>query len=118
MHAPLVVALYGRSLILASVGKRLEANHRLRVVTLDDSAPEPALVSLAPDVLIIDLGTMDVASALALLGGRPDMLLVGLEASGARLLVLSAAQARGLTTEDLMGLIDRRAELPVAPRGA
>jgi hypothetical protein len=39
------------------------------------------------------------------------MLLVGLEASGARLLVLSGRQARVLTTEDLVLLIERRAEL-------
>ena len=111
MHASPVVALYGCSLILASVGKRLETNHRLRVVTLDGSAPESALGSLAPDVLLVDLDAIDVVSAVALLGDRPDMLLVGLEASGARLLVLSGRQARALTTDDLVLLIERRAEL-------
>ncbi len=111
MQDALVVALYGRSLILASVGKRLEQDHRLRVVTLDPAAPEPALRGLGPDVLLVDLGTIDVASAVALLGDRPDMLLVGLEASGARLLVLSGRQASALTTRDLVGLIERRAEL-------
>lgn len=111
MHASQVVALYGRSLILASVGKRLEANDRLRVVTVDGSAPESALASLAPDVVLVDLATIDVSSAVALLGGRPHTLLVGLEASGARLLVLSGREARVLTSEDLVLLIERRAEL-------
>lgn len=110
MHASLVVALHGRSLILASVGKRLEANHRLRVVTLEGSAPESALASLAPDVVLVDLDAIDVGSAVALLDDQPDMLLVGLEASGARLLVLAGRQARVLSTEDLVLLIERRAE--------
>ena len=111
MHASLVVALHGRSLILASVGKRLEANHSLRVVTLEESAPQSALASLAPDVVLVDLDAIGVGSAVALLGDQPDMLLVGLEASGARLLVLAGRQARVLSTEDLVLLIERRAEL-------
>ncbi len=111
MPASLVVALYGRSLILASVGERLEANHHLRVVTVDDPVPRSALASLAPDVLLVDLDAIDVAAAVGLLADQPDALLVGLEGSGARLLVLSGRQARVLTTEDLVLLIDRRAEL-------
>lgn len=110
MHASLVVALHGRSLMLASVGKRLEANHRLHVVTLEGSAPESALASLAPDVVLVDLDAIDVGSAVALLDDQPDMLLVGLEASGVRLLVLAGRQARLLSTEDLVLLIERRAE--------
>ncbi len=111
MHASLVVALLGRSLILASVGKRLEANHRLHVVTLDGSAPESALASHAPDVVLVDLDAIDIVRAVALVDDRPDTLLVGLEASGARLLVLSGRQARVLTTGDLVLLIERRARL-------
>lgn len=114
MHVPLVVALYGRSLILASVGTRLEGSPRFRVVTVEGPVMAAALAALAPDVLIVDLGTIEIASALALLTDRPEMLLVGLEASGARLLVLSGNQARTLTTDDLVGLIEQRVES--APR--
>lgn len=111
MSASLVVALLGRSLILASVGKRLEANHHLHVVTLDGPAPEPVLAALDPDVVLVDLDAMDTVDAVALADDRPDTLLVGLEASGARLLVLTGRQARMLTTEDLVLLIERRAGL-------
>ena len=114
MHASLGVALLGRSLILASVGKRLEANHRLHVVTLDEAASEAALASLCPDVVLVDLDVTDIASAIALAGAYPDTLLVGLEASGARLLVLSGRQARALTTEDLEQLIERT--MPLMPQ--
>jgi hypothetical protein len=105
----LTVVLYGRSLILASVASRLEGNPRLRVVTLEGPPIEPALTSLDLDVLMVDLDAISVEQALALLDGRPDVLLVGLEASGARLLVLSGKHARSLGADDLVGLIDRRA---------
>lgn len=110
MQASLVVALLGRSLILASVGKRLEANHRLHVVMVDGAAPEAALASLAPDVVLVDLDVIDIVSAVALADLHPDTLLVGLAASGARLLVLSGREARVLTTKDLELLIERRSQ--------
>jgi hypothetical protein len=44
----------------------------------------------------------------ALLRDRPDLLLVGLEASGAHLLVLSGEQAGSFSTDDLMALVERR----------
>lgn len=106
---PITVAFYGRSLILASLASRLGANPRLRVVTVEGPSIESALASLDPDVLMVDLDTVEVDRALALLAGRPDVLLVGLEASGARLLVLSGAQARTLGSDDLVGLIERQA---------
>lgn len=111
MDASLVVAVHGSSLILASVAKRLEANHDLRVVTLDGSAPSSELASIHPDVLLVDLDAIGVAPAIALAGDRRDMLLVGLEASGARLVVLAGRRASVLSTEDLVQLIGRHAEL-------
>jgi hypothetical protein len=115
MRTPLMVALYGRSLILAGVGERLAKDHHCRVVTLEDGAPESALASLAPDVLFVDLDTIDPASAVGLLGGQANMVLIGLEASGARLLVLSGREARAMATEDLVRMIERP-EAPVPQR--
>jgi hypothetical protein len=103
-----VVALYGRSLMLAGVEQRLARQPHLRVVAIDGPTAGQALGPLAPDVLIVDLGTVPMESALALLGDRPDLLLVGLEASGARLLVLSGEQAGSFGTDDLMALVERR----------
>jgi hypothetical protein len=108
MPAPLVVAMYGRSLILASVGRRLESDHHLRLVTLDD-ASETGLDGLSPDVLLVDLGVTTVPAALALLDERPNTLLVGIDGSGARLLVLSGSRARAMTTKGLVRLMERHA---------
>ncbi len=108
VRSRLVVALYGRSLMLAGLGRRLARQPRLRIVEIDGPTAADALGPLVPDVLVLDLEAVPIESALALLRDRPDLLLVGLEASGARLLVLSGEQARAIGTEDLVALIDRR----------
>ena len=64
------------------------------------------LAQLGPDVLLVDLGVVSPEAALALAQGRPELLLIGLDAAGERLLVLSGQQARALSTADLVGLIE------------
>ena len=107
MRAPLVVGLYGRSLIIASVGHRFYASGRFLLLTIDAA---DTLAAVFPDVLMVDLAELDSAAALALLTDRPELLIVGLDGSGARLLVLGGNQARTLSTDDLVGLIERRVE--------
>lgn len=101
-----VVALYGHSLMLAGVARRLARQAHLHVVLVDGLTAADALGPLVPDVLFVDLDTVPIESALALLSDRPDLLLVGLEASGARLLVLSGAQAGSFGTDDLVALME------------
>lgn len=103
------MVLYGDSLVLAGVGKSLREYPRLEVISVDAS-PELAereLNGLCPDVVILDLGAVTKEFAFALLRDHPDLLLIGLDPGGDRLLVLSGQQARALTTEDLVRLIDR-----------
>ena len=107
-RSPLVVALYGRSLMLAGVGQRLARQANLSVIAVDGPTAGEALGPLAPDALIVALGTVSIESALALLDDRPDLLLIGLEASGARLLVLSGEQAGSFGTDDLVALVEHR----------
>jgi hypothetical protein len=107
VRSQLVVALYGRSLMLAGLGRRLARQPHLRVVAVDGPSVCDALGPLVPDVLMVDLGAASIESALAALRDRPDLLLVGLEAGGARLLVLSGEQASTVGTDDLVALIER-----------
>jgi hypothetical protein len=93
--------------MLASVARRLVRQPDVRVVAINGPTLAGALGPLESDVLIVDLGTISIESALALLRDRPELLLVGLEASGARLLVLSGEQAGSVGTEDLIALIER-----------
>ncbi len=114
----LVVAVYGRSLLAAGVAGRLAHRARLHVVAIDGPSPAEALGSLGADALVVDLASVPLESALGLLTGRPDLLLVGLEASGARLLVLSGERAGGVGIEDLGALIERGLPGPSAGPGA
>lgn len=109
VRSQLVVALYGRSLMLAGLGRRLARQPHLHVVEIDGPTAADDLGALVPDVLVVDLEAVPIESALALLSDRPDLLLIGLEASGARLLVLSGEQAGSFGTDDLMALVERRA---------
>jgi hypothetical protein len=103
----LCVALYGPSLMVAGVARRLGRQSGLDVVQLEGPTVSDALGSLQPDALILDLNTVSIEAAVALLRDRPDLFLVGLEASGARLLVLSGTQARAVGSDDLVALIQR-----------
>jgi hypothetical protein len=102
----LLVALYGRSLLLAGVARRLARHSHLDVVQIDGPTPADALGPLLPDALILDLGTVPIDAALALLRDRPELILVGLEAAGARLLVLSGDRARAISTRGLIALLE------------
>jgi hypothetical protein len=103
----LLVALYGSSLMLAGLARRLEREGGLEVVPVEGRTVGDALGTIRPDALIVDLNTVPIESAVALLHDRPDLFLVGLEASGARLLVLSGNHARAVRGDDLVALMSR-----------
>ncbi|NLX37246.1 MAG: hypothetical protein GXY68_11220 [Chloroflexi bacterium] len=101
------VVLYGESVVLAGVGKSLERYPHLEVLSLaaDYDAPQ-TLHALCPDAVILDLGIVSTDLAFSLLKDRPDLLLIGLDPGGDRLMVLSGREARNLTTDDLARLIE------------
>lgn len=115
MRAPFVVALFGQSLILSSVGRQLGQREGIDVVTVDGADVSSAMGSRAPDVLMVDLQAVDIGSAIAVVDAHPDLLVVGLEPSGARLVVLAGRHARTMTTEELVALIERRADATSGP---
>ena len=108
------VVLYGDSLVLAGVGESLRRYPRLEVVVADASRGliESDLHTLRPGAVIIDLGLVSRELAFDLLHDHPDLLLIGLDPGGDRLIVLSGQQARALTTDDLVRLIDRGNDQP------
>ncbi len=114
MDARRKVVLYGDSVVLAGMGATLERYPRLEVISL---AVPPAttprqLDDLCPSVVVLDLGMVKTDFVFALLSDHPDLLLIGLDPGGDRLLVLSGQHARGLATEDLVRLIESCAGLP------
>jgi DNA-binding NarL/FixJ family response regulator len=101
------VVLYGDSVMLAGVGQSLERYPNLEVVSLDASGADAPreLAAIHPEAVILDLSIV-TTDFIALLHAHADLLLVGLDPSGDRLLVLSGQQARSLTMGDLARLIE------------
>jgi hypothetical protein len=101
------VLLYGKSLILGTVGISLQQFPHLEVIAL--SPPLPAaqeLDALAPDVIIFDVEAAHPESALSLLEACPGLLLIGIDPASDRLLMVSGQQTHALTMQDLVQAID------------
>ena len=100
----LTVALYGNSLVLASIGARLERRTRLHTVTIDAKLPGAAekLSALQPDVVVVDLGIAQPDPVVGLWKNRPEVLLIGVDLGADRMLILSGQPARALTAESLI----------------
>jgi len=113
------VVLYGDSVVLAGVGQSLQRYPALQVLSLDApslDAPRE-LAALQPAAVILDLSVVSTSSAISLLDDCPELLLIGLEPEGERLVVLSRVWPRALATEDLVRLIETGALGPAAARG-
>ena len=113
MNKRIRVILYGRSLILSTVAASLQRHPHLEVVPL--ALPLPTvqeLGALCPQVVIFDLESVPPEFPFSLLHEQPGLLVIGMDAAGDKLLVLSGQQARSLTTETLVQVIEGRAHWP------
>jgi hypothetical protein len=108
------VVLYGNSLVLACMGASLEAYSGIELTCLNVRPPAAAqeLCALSPTAIIFDLSAVPPEFPFSLLREQPDLLLIGVDAAGDKLLVLFGQQARSLTTEALVQLIEGRAHSP------
>jgi hypothetical protein len=102
------VILYGKSVILGSVGAGLQDVAGLEIVALDTPLPTTqGLAELSPDVIIFDLAAAHPEAGLLLLRERPGLLLVGVDPASDELLVLSGRQERAVAVADLLRVIHR-----------
>jgi CheY-like chemotaxis protein len=106
------VALYGNSLVLASIGARIERRTGLHPVTIDTTLPAAVerLSALQPDVVLLDLGTTQPDPVIALWKARPELMLIGVDLNADRMLILSGQPARALAGEDLIETLTTRLE--------
>lgn len=101
------VVIYGNSLVVSSIGASLQGCADLQVVLVDLNAPDAqqCLKALQPDIVIFDLGTVRSDFPVALFKETPHLLLIGVDLTADRALLLSGQPARVLTTEDLLQVI-------------
>jgi hypothetical protein len=101
------VVLYGNSLVVSSVGASLRDRAGLELVRLDAGVPDAAqrLEALRPDVVLFDLATAQPDFAVTLLKEHTKLLLIGVDLTNARMLVLSGHESNVLTVDDLLHVI-------------
>jgi hypothetical protein len=101
------VLLYGRSLILGTVGASLKQCPHLEIVSLAPPLPTAQeLGALAPDVIIFDVEAARPEPAISLLEARPSLLLMGIDPSNDQMLLWFGQHSRALAMQDLVQAIN------------
>jgi hypothetical protein len=102
------VILYGRSVILGTVGASLERYPNLEIISLAFPLPgDEELAALGPDVILFDMDIEYPDAVFSLLKNYPNLLLVGVNPDKAQIMVWSSGQASALTTQDLVQVINQ-----------
>ena len=85
------VILYGNSVFLAGIRADLAERARVEVLAVEPGSPDAAAIVRArrPTALIFDLSVTQPESAVSLLRDHTDLVLIGVDPSSDRLLVLS-----------------------------
>jgi hypothetical protein len=116
MDAIRTILFYGNSLAVSSIAANLACQDKVIIRHVDASVLDLArqVESLAPDVLIFDLAAAPPDNAIGLLREHPGLMLIGVDASTARMLVLSGRRSQALTTDDLTQVIQAHSMLESA----
>jgi len=100
------VYLYGKSIILSTVGASLKRFTNLEIIQLSPPLPEtPELASLAPDVIIFDVQTSHPDPAFSLLRTLHNLMLIGIDPDSERITLWTGQQISVLSTQELVQLI-------------
>jgi len=101
------VVLFGKSLVMSTVGASLQGNPDIQILLVDPSMPDVQhhLRTLQPDVVILDQAAIQPDFSVALWKVQPELLLIGLDLMSGKALVLSSQPAHLLTTNDLLHLL-------------
>jgi hypothetical protein len=105
------IVLYGKSVILGSVGASLRDVPGLDIIPLALPLRDAKdLGALAPNVIIFDLDAAHPEAALSLLRQRPELSLIGVDPAGDKLIVVTAREIRAVAVADLLKVIGREKE--------
>ncbi len=101
------ILLYGRSVILESIGAGLAKSDRFQIIHLSSHLSRLSeLEALDPDVVLFDEEDVHPEVAFSRLGTRPDLLILGLNPDTNIVRIWSGRQYRELSTTDLTHLIE------------
>lgn len=101
------VVVFGSSLNMAGIAASLKRDRGLEVVCLDPQSLEEReqLHQLDSAAIVFDLNDTSTGLDVMLLRDRPELLLIGVDASSDKLLILSCQVAQALSVADLVNVI-------------
>ena len=102
------VALYGSNLVMSTIGASLQEKPEFQVQQIQGLLPDiiDNLEAPPPDVILFDLAAAEPHFAVPLLRNHPTIMLIGVDVSCNKMLVLSGEQSRLLTADDLVQVIE------------
>lgn len=107
---PRRVILFGKSVILGTVGASLRQRPEFEVIALAPPFPSAAeLEQLAPEIILFDLQAPPPEPAFALLESCPGLLLVGVSPDRNEVTMWSGQTFSQLSTQELVRAIATRA---------
>src|SRR4030066_132871 len=97
------VVLFGKSIILGTIGASLKRYPDLEIIPLSLPLPDSQVIKdLAPHVILYDIESAHPDHALALLETYPELLLIGVNPDNNQVLVWSGRNLHELSTQDLV----------------
>jgi hypothetical protein len=113
------IILFGRTIILGTVGASLQKQPGFEVIRL--SAPYPGVQELAamkPNVILFDRGNTHPVAAFSLLATIPELQLISIDPSTNQLVVWSGQRLRELSLRDLIDVIQKKPRKETKERSA
>jgi hypothetical protein len=96
------VFLYGKTVILGTVGASLQHYSDLEIVSLSPPFPNTSeLKALAPDAIIFDLQAAQPDAALKLLDSCPNLILIGIDPGDEQVYMWAGKHMSALSAQDL-----------------
>ncbi len=104
------VVLYGSDLVVSTVGENLRGREGFQIFQIDPLLPDALqrLDATRPDVVLFDLAGSQPDFTIAALRNNPDLLLIGVDLGGDKMLVMSGEESRLLTADDLVHMMETR----------
>lgn len=106
MEQQTVVALLGDSMMMDGIAVSLTKYETITPIRLDPATTnlKDCLQTIAPDLIIFELGTIWFHAILSLLSERPGLLLVGMDLECSRVIIMNSHQYQTKSIEELTQL--------------
>ncbi len=100
------VVLYGSDLVLSTVGANLRGREEFEIVQMNPLLPNALqrLDAARPDVVLFDLACSQ--PDVSVLRKHPGLLLIGIDLTSNKMLVMSGGESCLLTSDDLVSVIE------------